>query len=384
LLVKSKSEDSTRPLKNVENFSSWTLPKLSKTNVPGFEQPLDNVEQEVEVKLTEEEIAKIKADELKAIKDAAYQEGLTLGKNEGLKAANEKIEQESMILNQLLTDLAEPLKLCEEKTQQQLLQLSFAIARQIVRRELQQDPSQLIAIIRDALKFLPIGIQRVNIALNPEDAQMIKDKLLLNSRLQESDKDDESRWQINQDPALERGSCLVTTNNSTIDVSIDKQVAILFSRIAGGLRSNEVVQSKSKGVIKDIESDIKENDTSGFEKSQSNTAQIGTSQNITSDDLSEQNGNQENTVVDKGEIQNGTEQSRTEQNETTESGQAQNGISDNGSGRTSRNGTSQNRESQNSKPETPEQEQEEKLNESQTIKIQSTKTPKTPPESNNE
>jgi flagellar assembly protein FliH len=278
-VLKAKSDETTRPLKNVEKFSAWSLPKLGKTNVPGFQQPVEEVEIKPEPEITEAELAKIKADELKAIKEAAYQEGFDLGQKEGLLAAKGKIDQESAFVRQLVSELREPLKQCEEKTQQQLLELSFAIARQIVRRELQQDPSQLIAIIRDALKLLPIGTQKVNIALHPEDARMIKDKLSIDSEHEDSSEQAENLWKINQDPAVERGSCLVTTENSKIDASIDKQVAILFSRIAGGLRADEVVHENNKEqlaetkpqIAEDINTKVDELEESAINQSQDET-----------------------------------------------------------------------------------------------------------------
>ncbi len=281
MVLKAKSDETVRPLKNVENFSAWSIPQLGETKAPGFQQPVDEVEAEPE--LTEAELEKIKADELKAIKEAAYQEGFSLGQKEGLLAAKNQIEQQSAIMNQLVSELKEPLKLCGEKTQQQLLELSFAVARQIVRRELKQDPTQLIAIIRDALKLLPIGTQKVNIALHPEDARMIKDKLSIKSEHEDNSDSSESRWKINQDPAVERGSCQVTTNNSKIDASIDKQVAILFSRVVGGLRSDEIEQSKTSEVEIEVEvknesnKDIKEPDeqvTSNIEQDKTQVRSI--------------------------------------------------------------------------------------------------------------
>lgn len=226
-------------MRNVTNFSSWQLPSLDGGDVPGFRQPVDDAEViETEVELTVEEQAEKNASELQAIKDAAYQEGFESGREQGLAAAQQQINEQTTLLLSMMNELAEPLQRCGEKTQQQLLKLAFAIARQIVRRELKQDPTQLIAIIREALKMLPSGAQKMTISLNPEDASIVKNTLSIDS---DSDSESEaSRWQINSDPAIARGDCEVSTDNSKIDASIDKQIAVLFSRVAGGQRAGEV------------------------------------------------------------------------------------------------------------------------------------------------
>ena len=279
MVIKAKLESTVIPIKDGVEFTALSLPSLDGGDSPGFKQPVE--EEEVEPELTEQEIAQIQADELKAIKDAAYQEGLELGKKEGLAAAKQQIDQQSQMMSRLILELTQPLKQCGEKTQQQLLELAFAIARQIVRRELQQDPTQLIAIIRDGLKALPIGDQKVTIHLHPEDSEIIKQKLSLDeqdpnlnmineeeklnqtqtvsskteSSKTESSKTESSKtaptktepWQISADPTIERGGCLITTKNSKIEASIDKQVAVLFSQVAGGLRQGESDEDEVMG-----------------------------------------------------------------------------------------------------------------------------------------
>lgn len=231
MVLKAKSENTIQPLRNVKNFSAWVLPSLDGGKAPGHKQPVEEVIEDP--KITAEKLAKAQAEELKKIKEAAFKEGFDNGEKAGLAAAKKQIDEQLYALNQLILDLADPIKQCGEKTQQELMRLAFAIARQIVRRELKQDPTQLIAIIREALKLLPVNTQKIEISLHPEDAVMIKNTLVIDTE------SDSSRWKIKEDPVVERGSCLVSSKNSKIDASIDKQVAILFNRVAGGLRSGE-------------------------------------------------------------------------------------------------------------------------------------------------
>ncbi|MGX5202451.1 flagellar assembly protein FliH [Aliikangiella sp. IMCC44632] len=243
MVVKTKSDNPIKLIKGEKGYRSWLVPELSGSGkAPSFNQPVEENKvikpsEAVEVELVD----KVTPDELQAIRDAAYEEGFQEGKTEGLAAAQSDIDAKCTLLTDTLQQLAAPLEQCESETQQQILQLAFAVARQIVRRELQQDPSQIIAIIREALNLLPVGAQNVAILLHPEDAKIVRNVLSLNEdngEDEESSADDNS-WVIKSDPSIERGSCLVNTENSKVDASIDKQIAVLFSRIVGGQRVGE-------------------------------------------------------------------------------------------------------------------------------------------------
>ncbi len=233
MVLKAKSDNTIQPLRNVKDFTAWVLPSLDSNSAPGFKQPIEEVVEDP--KVVAAKLAKAQAEELKALKESAFKQGFDSGQTAGLAAAKQQIETLANTYKSLIDDLDDPIKQCGEKTQQQLLQLAFAIARQIVRRELKQDPSQLIAIIREALKLLPVSTQKIEITLHPDDATMIRNTLAIDTE------SDSSRWKIKEDPVTDRGSCLVSTKNSKIDASIDKQVAILFNRLVGGLRSGEQI-----------------------------------------------------------------------------------------------------------------------------------------------
>lgn len=230
MVTRVKPEKPIKPLRNVNQYSNWQVPSLSLGDAPSYFQP-----SEEEDKISEEEVLEpqITEEELQAIRDEAYQEGLELGKAEGLKLAQDKIYLQLSALGNLIEQLQEPLKVCSEEVEQQIVELAFAIARQIIRRELKQDPTQIIATIREALKLLPVASQSISIALHPEDAAIVSEAL------SSSDDTEQSDWKIKSDPSVEKGGCHVATNNSNIDASIDKQIAVIYSRIVGGQRASD-------------------------------------------------------------------------------------------------------------------------------------------------
>ncbi|MCW9016999.1 MAG: FliH/SctL family protein, partial [Kangiellaceae bacterium] len=174
MVMKAKSDEPIKPLRNVAEYTAWNVPSLELGNAPSFLQP---AEEEEEEELSEEAKQQLEAEELERIKEQARQEGFQQGQQEGLAAANNEIDMLKESISNMILQLAEPVRLCREKTQQQLMQLSFAVARQIVRRELKQDPTQIIAIIREALKLLPVGSRNIVIGLHPEDEAAVSKAL---------------------------------------------------------------------------------------------------------------------------------------------------------------------------------------------------------------
>ncbi|MDQ7049831.1 MAG: flagellar assembly protein FliH [Enterobacterales bacterium] len=228
MVVKTKSDTTTKPMRNVSDYSSWQAPMLDSKGSNLFRQPAQD--EALQEELTEELIT---AQELQAIKDQAYTEGFEKGRSEGLDSAQQEIENRTQLLDNLVKQLTEPLQQIGQNTQQELLELAFAISRQILRRELKQDPSQLIAIIREALQLLPVGSTNIQILLHPEDASTVRELLSIDKN------SDATRWQLLEEPAMERGGCQIKTHNSKIDASVDRQIAVLFSRVVGGQRAGE-------------------------------------------------------------------------------------------------------------------------------------------------
>jgi len=234
MVVKAKSEAPVKLIKDVKSYTAWQAPSINAAQGKLFRQQKD---QKQEDEQTEELIT---AEALQAIKDQAFTEGFESGRKEGLISAKDEIAKKSELLASLINELTEPLQQCGEKTQQELLELAFAISRQIVRRELKQDPDQLIAVIRESLKQLPINSKNIRILLHPDDASIIRELLSIDQNSQDS------RWQLIEEPSMERGGCLLKTENSKVDASVDRQVAVLFSRVAGGQRAREDKKSASE------------------------------------------------------------------------------------------------------------------------------------------
>jgi flagellar assembly protein FliH len=158
----------------------------------------------------------------------AYREGFQQGLREGDAAGREQARERVDRLDQLLTDFARPLAELDEAVQNELVALAMALARQIVRRELRQDPTQIIGIVREAIGQLPIAARDVRVQLHPEDASIIREHL--------APVENERAWTLVEDPMMMRGGCQVVSSSSLIDVKLETRLGALVSDLLGSER----------------------------------------------------------------------------------------------------------------------------------------------------
>jgi len=169
------------------------------------------------------------ADKLEAIHKAAYQEGFQQGHKEGLEAAQKESNAQLQRLKQIMHALAEPLQAADEQVEQELIALAMAVARQIIRRELQQDPEQAVAVVREAMAELPSSARNIRIFLHPDDAALVRDAF-------NTEEDETAPWKIVEDMALTRGGCRIESDTSLVDASLEKRLNAMLAELMGGSR----------------------------------------------------------------------------------------------------------------------------------------------------
>jgi len=182
--------------------------------------------EEVEV----EEVQPLTAEQLEEIQQQARSEGFEQGRHEGLQAARSEVDATLHRMEQIIHAMAEPLEAVDEQVEGELLQLAIGIARQIIRRELQADPEQVVGVVREALAALPSSARKVSIQLHPEDAAIVREQLLPSDEA-------EQLWKLSDDPTLSRGGCIVSSESSRIDASVEKRLNSVLAELMGGTRS---------------------------------------------------------------------------------------------------------------------------------------------------
>jgi len=183
--------------------------------------------------MTAEQIERIQKQAFKE----AYDEGFQKGRQEGKVSGKSEIEYQGKLFTQMLDSLSHPLEQLDNNVEQQLVSLSLAIAKQLVRREFKADPGEIIGVVHEALAVLPVGSQDVKVCLNPDDANLMREAILQT----ESDRN----WSLVDDPGLMRGDCRILTKVSQIEATLEKRLTAVAAQLLGGERGNDSTSSNS-------------------------------------------------------------------------------------------------------------------------------------------
>jgi flagellar assembly protein FliH len=168
----------------------------------------------------------------------AWSAGFEQGRREGLAAGAEQLEARQAELDsaiaqvgQMLASMSRPLERLDEVAAAELARLALAAGTQLARRELRQDPAQVIAIIRECVNVLPASARHVRVHLHPADAAIVRERLAQPAA--------DRAWSVVEDPVLARGGCRVITDVSQVDGRFDSRVAAVVAAILGDEREHE-------------------------------------------------------------------------------------------------------------------------------------------------
>ena len=202
-----------------ESFKAWALPEIG-TEQPSHKKSAHPVDHQKDL---EKELARLK--------ENARREGLEQGRAEGLAKAREEGRAYVARFEALMQALATPLEQLSDEVEDELVKLAVAIAKQIVRRELKTEPTQVIGVVKEALAALPVAGQNIKLQLHPDDAKLVAEIMLANVT--------ERKWALVENPVLQRGGCFIETDTASVDATIESRVAAIAARIMGGERSND-------------------------------------------------------------------------------------------------------------------------------------------------
>ena len=205
---------------NVASIERWSLPVV-EGNVIG--RPID----ERKAAAAAEAIARVAREQSEA---RGYEAGMAKAKAEMEGQVNE-LKARIQRLDKLLSFMGRPLEELDADVEKMLLQLTLSVGKQLARRELRIDPSQVIAIIRESLQELPIAAREARVLLHPEDAAIVRERL--------AEPSNERAWTIVEDPTMSRGGCIVKTETSRIDARIESRINTIIANVLGDERAPE-------------------------------------------------------------------------------------------------------------------------------------------------
>lgn len=175
------------------------------------------------------------AGQIEQLHRAAWDEGFAAGRSagyaDGEAAGRHDMQQRAQMLESVLSELAAPLARLDHELVESVAELALLIARHLVRRELKATPGEVVGVVRETLRHLPVATRGTAIHLNPEDVELVRHALALG--------DDPVNWRLEADPLVTRGGCLVETETSRIDASVESRLAAIASRMFGGERESD-------------------------------------------------------------------------------------------------------------------------------------------------
>lgn len=171
-------------------------------------------------------------------KAEGYEEGKKQGFEEGSRLGYEEnlhlLQKQTAELVLLMETLNEPFQRLDDEVEDELVKLAIAIASQIIRREIKHDPGEIVAVIRDAIKVLPLASQKITLTLHPEDAELVRSALKLDDSL--------PPWRLLENPLISRGGCTVDTETSHVDATVENRLAAVVATVLGGDRQQDAVR----------------------------------------------------------------------------------------------------------------------------------------------
>lgn len=147
-------------------------------------------------------------------REQGYQDGLQQGQAEGKKlgvAEGEQLIREQLAqLQTLIEQLQHPLLKIDTEVEHSLLQLSLQMAQAVIGVEVQTNPQCILNTLREAVDALPYQADKLIIKLHPDDVAMIHQHYSAEDIA-------ERLWQIRAEPSLQRGDCRVESTESSVD-----------------------------------------------------------------------------------------------------------------------------------------------------------------------
>ncbi|MGS0673878.1 flagellar assembly protein FliH [Shewanella sp. 0m-4] len=147
-----------------------------------------------------------------------YSQGQQQGYEEGLKTAAEQLQR----FESLLSQFEAPLALLDTEIEKELLATSMTLAKAVIGHELKTYPEHILSALRQGVDSLPIKEQRVNIRVTPSDEALIGE-LYTQAQLERN------RWEIEADPSLSPGDCIIDSVRSHIDMTVETRIGHVFA-----------------------------------------------------------------------------------------------------------------------------------------------------------
>jgi len=164
------------------------------------------------------------------IRAEVFQQAHAEGLAKGYADAAQTVKQEVQRFQRLCAQLSAPLAVVDDAVVDAVADLAVTIARHLVRRELKHSPGEVVGVVREAMRQLPLSTRRARVHLHPDDLALVQEALAIRS---------DTAWELEADPLIARGGCVVETETSRVDAQVESRIAAIASRMFGGERGED-------------------------------------------------------------------------------------------------------------------------------------------------
>ena len=160
-------------------------------------------------------------EEAQTIKESASKEGYQAGLNQAQTDIDEVKNSLAAFINakQEVFDYIAP----------NIMEISIDIAKKIIKREIEQEPSLILDNIAEILKTLSKEETKITLRVNPVQVSILKTEvpeIANNLGL-------EAKIFIVADENVTEGGCMATTTNGVIDATIETQLSVISEALKG-------------------------------------------------------------------------------------------------------------------------------------------------------
>ncbi|MFV0595756.1 flagellar assembly protein FliH [Shewanella sp.] len=156
--------------------------------------------------------------------EQGHTEGLAQGHEQGLEAGLAEAKALVTRFEGLLSQFEKPLQLLDGDIEHSLMTLTMTLAKSVIGHELKTHPEQILSALRLGVESLPIKEQSVSIRLHPDDVALVE-QLYTSTQL------NRNQWQLEADPSLNAGDCIISSQRSLVDLTLSSRIDAVFESL---------------------------------------------------------------------------------------------------------------------------------------------------------
>jgi flagellar assembly protein FliH len=160
----------------------------------------------------------------------AYSRGFEAGLEKGCREAGSLIKTASLLVEKLEHLRREVM----ERSEREMLELSLAVAKKVIRSEIATNRESVVQIIKAAIRKLTIK-DSIKIRLNPEDAAYLSGRKPELLDISGGSKE----MTIQEDPSVPRGGCVIEAGMAEVDARLGQQMEEVVRGLTIGIKDEE-------------------------------------------------------------------------------------------------------------------------------------------------